>query len=596
MARSRDMLKTLRVKFVAINMTIAAIVLIGSFASVLYTDYSTRVSTVYSQLEVVLAEATKPRTPELESLYPLGNVGEQHKDSEEAEDGAATGENPQAASSEGEDASLGSQGGDSPSVSAHAEDEGSSAGESDEDEDDARAQSDGRGSSSGSDADATRNSPAGEGDAQSGSTEDGTASDNDSDEGQSGNAELQSYTFSAPSPTSASNPDNQQSNLFEGYVGTTSVTAPSIGGIEEFSRSIALVAVYDIAPDGRYTTLADYTTATIPEATLLRVNTLVLTGDESRGYLREFGLYFERQPYGNDYLVAYADSGSVDSWVHLGWTLLAVGVAALGGLFLINIFFSRWALKPVENSIKQQQRFTSDASHELKTPLTVILANMAILSSQPNERVSDQMQWVESTQTEAERMQLLVNDMLALSRSKEENHIRHENMEAAMVKLDFSDLVEGEVLQFESVAFERDISIDSDIAGGLVVLGDSARLARMVATLIDNACKYAEKGTSIDIDLKRASQAGSRAGIARLQVHNWGTPIPEDDLPYVFDRFYRTDKARTSSTGGYGLGLAIGYGIAKDHNGRISVSSTAEEGTTFTVTLPLADEARHFKA
>lgn len=218
---------------------------------------------------------------------------------------------------------------------------------------------------------------------------------------------------------------------------------------------------------------------------------------------------------------------------------------------------------------------------------------MAILKSKQDDTVASQMQWVESTHTEAERMQLLVNDMLALS--KPETHKQQMMQE----RVDFSDVVETEVLQFESVAFELGVELDSEIEEGLCVEGDAERLGRMVATLVDNACKYASKPQDdeddsdenpyVMVSLAKKPTSTRRLQTLELNVSNNGPVIPKDDLPHIFTRFYRADKARTSSKGGYGLGLAIGQEIAEEHNGNIMATSTQQDGTTFTVTLPLLD-------
>lgn len=382
--------------------------------------------------------------------------------------------------------------------------------------------------------------------------------------------------------------------------------APVIGSPSSNAASVILISAYEIAPSGIYTLISDYTNATIPEQTIIRANEMVMEGPSDSGHLDEYDLYYMRTSSpdnSENYLVAYADGSSVNGWSTLALTLTLGGLGALLVLFVINIYFSRWALRPVELSIKQQQQFTADASHELKTPLTVIIANMEILRSQPGETVAEQMQWIESTSTEAERMQLLVNDMLTLSRAESQESPTEDFPKESV---DFSDLVEGEALQFESVAFERGVEIDSDIEEGLCVLGDRERLGRMVATLVDNACKYAGAGSketgeqdgqaealgicenpTVTISLTRKQVAAIGNPVAELKVHNTGPAIREEDLPHIFTRFYRADKARTSSKGSYGLGLAIGKEIAAAHGGEISVASTEEKGTTFTVTLPL---------
>ena len=213
---------------------------------------------------------------------------------------------------------------------------------------------------------------------------------------------------------------------------------------------------------------------------------------------------------------------------------------------------------------------------ELKTPLSVIRANDSLIMADPTATVASQMQWIESTETEATIMQDLVNDMLFLAKS--------ENTQSEVVKtvVNFSTVVQGSELQFESVAFERGVLIESSIAEGIQVMGEEKSLNRLVGTLMDNACKYAKDGGKVNVKLKRmASQCV-------LSVTNTGEPIPAEDLPRVFDRFYRSDKARTREQGGFGLGLAIAKSIVEEHRGSIEVASSRDEGTTFTVTLPLA--------
>lgn len=344
-----------------------------------------------------------------------------------------------------------------------------------------------------------------------------------------------------------------------------------------------LSAAFRVYKTGIYTALPGYSTASLPESTLLRANAQIINSPNFHGYLSEFDLIYEKAPTNGGWFVVYADAATTHAWKSLAMLLTIVGLIALVIFFLINIAFSNWALRPVARSIKQQQQFTADASHELKTPLTVILANLSILRSHPNSTVDEQMQWIASSETEAQRMQGLVNDMLSLARPK--SHAESSKTFAAFEPLDLSDLVEGEVLQFESVAFERGIMLESSIAEGIFVKGDAEKLGRMVSTLIDNACKYVEENGTVQVTLE---VDGSNALVdpkAVLRVYNTGEPIPADDIAYLFDRFFRADKARTGGKGGYGLGLAIGRDIAREHHGDITVSSS-DEGTTFTVTLP----------
>ena len=297
----------------------------------------------------------------------------------------------------------------------------------------------------------------------------------------------------------------------------------------------------------------------------------------AQGHADGLGYYYRIEKTESGYMLAFASDTYVSQGTLslLGPFLLA-GLGALAAFFVVSVLLSNWAVRPVERAWRQQQQFIADASHELKTPLTVIIANDSILASQPNATVASQMQWIESTETEARLMQGLVNDMLYLAQMEDGER------EHVLSRLDFSDVVQNVALQFESVAFERGVLIESSIAPGVEVNGDQMRLMRMVATLVDNACKYAESNGSVRVALEKRSQ------VCRLSVHNSGNPISPDDLPHLFDRFYRADKARTSGKGGYGLGLSIAKSIAEEHGGTIRVASSAAEGTTFTVELPLA--------
>ncbi len=489
------MLRTLRIKFIVINMALAVIVLFSSFSLVCYINYMTRLDTVFSELEVVLRDAEITYIPRIESTERLViNVG------------------------------------DNPTAAVRATD--------------------------------TTTSP--------------------------------SATSTSTTPKSTTSTTSKSTTTTPTNSATSMSSATSSASHASELNQVKLVAVYNVNPDGMYSTLYDYTSVSIPEAVILNANETVINSPQDEGYLEQYSLFYSKAPsrsiQGNC-LIAYADGSSMKDWQSLVFILVVVGLSALIVFFVINIKFSKWAVKPIAISIKQQQQFTADASHELKTPLTVILANMAILKSQKDDSVESQMQWIDSTQLEAERMQLLVNDMLALSRPDSQKQ------QVICEDIDYSDLVEGEVLQFESVAFERGVELESSIEAGLYVSGNTERLCRMVGTLVDNACKYADvQETSdekprVDVTLVEKTVNSIRANTAELIVHNNGSAIPEEDLPFIFNRFYRADKARTSSKGGYGLGLAIGQEIAKEHNGNITVSSSPEEGTTFTVTLPLIDRS-----
>lgn len=277
--------------------------------------------------------------------------------------------------------------------------------------------------------------------------------------------------------------------------------------------------------------------------------------------------------------IAMADTTNIDAnFKKQIIKTVGIGAVALLGLFVLANLLARWALKPVERAWEQQHQFVADASHELKTPLAVILANMQILKKDQAQFPEADQRWITSTTEEAERMRKLVEELLELARTDEGADTARRNDD-----IDFSDIVEGEAMQFDAVAFERGCTIEEQVEPGLHVLGDAEQLERLTKTLVDNACKYAPENSTIYVALVK------HTGYAQLNVtnQNQGTPISEEDLAHLFDRFYRSDKARARQTGGFGLGLAIARGIAESHGGKIWATSTAEVGTTFSVKLPL---------
>lgn len=357
---------------------------------------------------------------------------------------------------------------------------------------------------------------------------------------------------------------------------------PTIGGRERDGGQVIPMALFSVSVDGAMSALGRYNTASISQDVLEQAGQQLAGADEGFGSLSDLGLFYVKRQAGGVMYLAFADMGSASGWRALAATLAVVEIAALAVFLVISLFFSRWALRPVARAWTQQRRFVADASHDLKTPLTVILANTSIALEHPERSVASQSQWLESTQHEAEAMQELVGDLLTLAKMDEEEAAAQSGAaRPALEEVDLSDVIEGEVLQFESVAFERGVKLGSQVEPGIKLRGNEQRLRRLAGTLIDNACKYVDDGGAVDVALSRAGKQ------AKLEVRNTGAPISPEDLPHVFDRFYRADKARTGGAGGHGLGLAIARAIAEEHGGTLTASSTQAEGTAFTATLPL---------
>lgn len=304
------------------------------------------------------------------------------------------------------------------------------------------------------------------------------------------------------------------------------------------------------------------------------VDDCLSTPDET-GVASGQNLRFRKQITDYGMKIAFADKSYENSTLSsLVETSLLVGLCSLLAFFGISLFLAGWVIKPIERSWEQQKQFVADASHELKTPLTVILANAGIVLSHREDTVAHQSKWVEYIQAEAQRMTALVNDLLYLAKTDDAK------TRPLLVPVNISDIAWSGLLPFESVAFEQEKALASDIAPNLTVLGDETRLRQLVVILMDNACKYAGEHGRILMRLDRHQDK------VRLTVNNTGEPIPADRLERVFERFYRVDPSRGRENGGVGLGLAIAKSIAETHGGKITVQSSAESGTTFTVTLP----------
>lgn len=306
------------------------------------------------------------------------------------------------------------------------------------------------------------------------------------------------------------------------------------------------------------------------EDTLLPLVTAALSADADSGVLPAQHMRYFRLEGALTVRIAFMDSTFEQATLRsLVRVCLLIGAAALLVLFGLSWLLSGFVTRPVARTWQNQQQFLSDASHELKTPLTVILSSADLLktSAQPEQR-----QYVDNISVESRRMKALVEDMLTLSRTES-------GRAAPFAPLDLSDLVTDAALRFEPVAFEAGHPLQYDIQNGAALSGDRQQLDQLLDILLDNAVKYAAKGAPIRLTLDISGKN------AVLAVENPGDPIPPDKLPRLFDRFYRVDDARTGA-GGFGLGLAIAQQIVRRHKGTITAASDAR-ATRFTVTLPL---------
>ncbi len=246
----------------------------------------------------------------------------------------------------------------------------------------------------------------------------------------------------------------------------------------------------------------------------------------------------------------------------------AIIIFSLIFVFVFSYFLSKWAIKPVKNAFENQKRFISDASHELKTPLTVISANADVLESEIGDN-----KWLSNIKSQSSLMSGLVYDLLDLAKLDETKD------EMIMQEFDLSSVVLSKALEFECTAFENHKTFEQNIKENIKFKGNEDSIKHLVTILIDNAIKHSDVNGLIRVTL---TTDGNKK---IFQVYNTGNGIKNDEKDKIFNRFYRSDQSRSKETGGYGLGLAIAKSIAEANHGTISVDGEENQWVSFTVIL-----------
>ncbi len=281
----------------------------------------------------------------------------------------------------------------------------------------------------------------------------------------------------------------------------------------------------------------------------------------SFGILHEYKLRYYRFDSQTFHRLVFADISNEQTTLgHLFRICLVVGIFGFLIFLSISVFLSGWAVRPVERAWTQQKQFVADASHELKTPLTVIATNIQLVQSGEFDG-STRIRLLKNIETVTGQMRKLLEQMLFLARADAgEQKTEFQNT-------DLSQIAEDAVMSFEPVFFENERSLESEIEPGITIMGDHDRLVRLIAIFLDNAVKYSEKNTRTELTLKRTEK-----GKCRLTVSDHGEPILEEQRQKLFERFYRADDSR-SRDGSFGLGLSIAESIVKEHRGKIWAES-----------------------
>ncbi len=293
------------------------------------------------------------------------------------------------------------------------------------------------------------------------------------------------------------------------------------------------------------------------------------------GKLNDYKMIYYKETTPEETKIALIDSSYLTFKI-VGRILLLsfVFLMSLGAIFVVSIRLARIACEPLEKAIEMERNFVADISHDLKTPITIVLTNNGILKSNKDDTISEQMQWIESTEAAAKNMMTLVNEMLTLS------EIESIGRKVEKYAVSLSSSCEKCILQLESLAYEHNIEIRSNIAEDVDVLSTTDYTERICSGLIENALKYEPAGGCIEVDVFKDKKN------AVIKVRNFGSVINEEDIPHIFERFYRADKTR-GKTKGHGLGLPIIRQMTELIGGSIGVQSSREEGTVFTVTFEI---------
>ena len=326
-----------------------------------------------------------------------------------------------------------------------------------------------------------------------------------------------------------------------------------------------------IAASGDYFDLSD-------RAYLQQIVDAVLLSSQETGTLEAHDLRYLKSASPRGTTIVFSDTTTEAATIkHLLYSCLSVFVAAMIAFLGISILLSRWVIRPVENAWNQQRQFVADASHELKTPLSVIMANAELMQNEDTCE-GDRRNYAGNILHVTYQMRTLVENMLEMAR------IDNGAVKLDFTELDFSQLVSDAVLSFQLLYEEKGLGLQYTVPEGIRLCGSEQHLYQVMDVLLDNALKYSAPDAAVTLNLKTSGRTGV------LSVASPGEPISKEDLKNIFKRFYRADKARAMN-GSYGLGLAIAESVVNAHKGRIWAESNAGINT-FYVQLPLTAQGK----
>lgn len=305
----------------------------------------------------------------------------------------------------------------------------------------------------------------------------------------------------------------------------------------------------------------------VDEAKVAQYAAEAFSSDETGGFVEDYR--FARYAVDDGVLLTFLDCGRMLAGFR-SVLIYSAGIAAAGmaAVFVLVWLLSGRMIRPIAESYRKQRRFITDAGHEIKTPITIIDADLEILCMETGDN-----EWVQDIRAQTARLAALTNDLICLSRMEEEE------VQAKRIEFPFSDAVRETAESFQALARTRGRTLRIHVEPMLSYVGEEKSLCQLTEILLDNAIKYSREGDEVRLTLEKQGR------LIRLAVDNGVQNLPKDVVDNMFDRFYRGDRARASEGGGYGIGLSIAQAIVSAHRGKISAAVSAGR-LTMTVLLP----------
>lgn len=296
----------------------------------------------------------------------------------------------------------------------------------------------------------------------------------------------------------------------------------------------------------------------------------VLKSDRYAGFIDDFRYLATSD--GENVCITFLDCGRrINAFQNFLISSVSMALVGYMAFFIVICFFAEKITHPIAESYEKQKRFITDAGHEIKTPLTIINTNVDLLEmDEPdNECISD-------IRKQTKHLTELTNSLVYLAKMEENN------TNLNMIEIPISDVVLETSVSFKAVAESEDKTLTCNIEPLLSMVGDEKLISQLITILLDNAVKYSPKNGNITLNMKRQNK-----NLIISVLNNTEIEVQSKDLPYVFERFYRSDPSRNSETGGHGIGLSIAKAIVTAHKGKIEAISHDSHSFRITITLPL---------